>query len=365
MAHTLLTDLVTPSVFTGYSIERTKELTAFISSGIMAESGVLRNWMLSSIGDDGGSQVLTRPTWNDLDSTDATGIERIGTDVQSPLYTAGFGTAFPASQKITTHVETAVRVNRNNHWSASDLANAISGAKDPNDAMGVIGQLVGAYWARRLQKMVFAVVAGVLADNDAAPVGTEHVQGDLTLDVSGGGFVNGVTNFSAEGYFDALQTLGDAYGQIQGMAVHSLVHNRMRKLNLIDFRKDSESGRTVAYFGELPVIVDDSMPRTGFVCDTYLFGRGFLEYATVPPKHATSVVYRDEAGNGAGAEELWNRVQWCVHPMGHRFMGTPPTTGGGPSNAATANNLAHVDSWVRSAQSRKHIPFVRFRTREA
>jgi hypothetical protein len=326
---------------------------------------VLRAWMASDNGSGGGGNKLERPTWNDLDSDDSTGIERIGTDADSPLYTAGFGTAFPAAQQITTHLETAVRVNRNNHWSASSLAAAIAGTKE-QDPISVVGRLVGAYWARRLQRMVLATLAGVLADNDAAPAGTEHVQGDLTLDISGGGFVNGVTNFSADAVYDALLTLGDAENQITGMAVHSIVHNRMRKNGLLDFRPDQDAPRQInTYFNDIRVVVDDGMPRTGFVCDTYLFGPGFLQYATVPPENATTSVWRDEAGNGMGSKELWNRVQWCVHPMGHRFMGTPPVTGGGPSNAATANNLAHADSWVRSAQSRKHIPFVRLRTREA
>ena len=361
-----ITDLITPSVFTGYSMERTKELTDFISSGILQEDGVLRDWMTSQIGQGGGSYLLTRPTWNDLDSgeTTALGLERSGSDAASPLYTAA---AFPAPQKITTHVEQATRVERNNHWSASQMANSVSGTKNP-DAISVIGSLVGGYWARRLQKMVLAIIAGVVADNAAVPGGSDtHTQNDLLVDVSGGGFVNGVTNFTPEALYDALQTLGDADNQITNLAVHSAVRNRMRKNNLIDIVRDSDGVYQFESFQGLRLTVDDGIPRTGQVYENYLFGPGFLKYATVAPENATTTVWRDEAGNGNGSKELWNRVAWSVHPMGHAFIGTTPATGGGPLNgdAATANTFAHAGSWSRRAQSRKHIPFAVLRTREA
>lgn len=364
--HVQIADLITPSVFTGYSIERTKELTAFISSGILQEDGVLRDWMTSQIGSGGGSFLLTRPTWNDLESGDTTGtgLERSGSDAASPLYSPA---AFPAPQKITTHIEQAVRVERNNHWSATEMANSVSGTKNP-DAISVIGSLVGVYWARRLQKMVLAILAGVVNDNAAAPGGLDtHTQNDLIVDVSGGGFVNGVTNFTPEALYDALQTLGDADNQISNLAVHSAVRNRMRKNNLIDVVRDSDGNYQFESFQGLRLTVDDGMPRTGQVYDSYLFGPGFLRYATVAPENATTTVWRDEAGNGAGAKELWNRVGWCVHPMGHAFLGTLPAAGGGPLNgdAATANTFAHAASWSRRAQSRKHIPFAVLRTREA
>lgn len=353
--------LVVPTVFTGYAIERTKELTAFIGSGILQEDGVLSNWMTSAIASGGGSLTLNVPTWNDLDATDATGIERIGSDAVSPVY-ANTG-AGPTPQGINTHREVAVRVERNMHWAHSVLANSIAGSKNP-DALAVIGQLVGHYWARRLQKMTLAILTGVLADNDAAPTGTEHTAGDLTFDVSGGAFIDGVTNVSAEALLDTKQTMGDAQGQLTTMCVHSAVLNRMKKNNLIDYVRDSV-GFTIETFQGLRVVVDDGMPVTGQVYDSYLFGPGFLRYANVPPKYAVTHEFRNDAGNGAGSEEMWNRVGWCIHPMGHQYTVTDFTTNAGPSNAATAGNLAHVDSWKRSAQSRKHIPFARLRTREA
>jgi hypothetical protein len=359
---TQIADLITPSVFTGYTMERTKELTAFVSSGILQEDGVLREWMQAQIGAGGGSYTLNRPTWNDLDSSGETpgtaGAERISSDVQSPVY---LGNAGPLPQGIDTHTEVAVRVERNNHWAAAALAAVVSGAKNP-DAIAVIGSLVGGYWARRFQHMAIAIVKGVQAGN-ALTTDANHTQNDLMFDVSGGGFTNGVTNFQAAALYDALQTLGDADNQITNIAVHSAVRNGMRKNNLIDTVRDSDGNYMFDAFQNLRLTVDDSLPVTGQVYDSYLFGPGFLRYATVAPKNATTTVWRDDAGNGAGSEELWNRVGWCIHPMGHKFAGSVAASH--PDNSATSGDFAHSASWVRSAQSRKHIPFAILRTREA
>lgn len=358
--------VTSPIAFTGYSQERTKDLTAFISSGIMREDAVLRNWMTSAMGSGGGGTLLTKPTWNDLlfDTADAetavAGLERIGSDAQSPLYTPSFGTAFPTPQFITAHVEQAVRVERNNHWAVAALAESFSGASP--DIITNIGNLTAAYWARRLQKMVLAILAGVVASDIAAPTGgSTHTAGDLLFDVSGSAFINGVTSFTAESLYDALQTMADADGQITNLAVHSVVRNRMRKNDLIDFLKDSEGNYTIESFKGLRLTVDDGMPKTGQVYDSYLFGPGFLQYATVAPKNATTMVWRDEAGNGAGSTELWNRVGWCVHPMGHKYVTATDQSNAGPTNAT----FRTATSWVRSAQTRKNIPFAVLRTREA
>lgn len=346
---------IVPSVFTAYAIERTKELTAFVSSGIVQDSPVLTNWLTSEIGSGGGNMTLNRPTWNDLANTAA----RVGDESVSPLYTSGFATAFPTPEGITTHNVIAVRVDRNMHWSSSALAAAVLGTKNL-DPIGVIASLVGGYWARQYQLYVLSILTGVLADNDLAPGGSDtHTQFDLTFDVSGAVYAPGVTDFSAPALYDALQTMGDADNQITNLAVHSAVRNRMRKNNLIDVVRDSDGNYLFDSFQGLRLTVDDGMPKTGNVYDSYLFGPGFLEYGTAAPKNATTTVWRDEAGLGAGAEELWNRVCWSVHPMGHAYIGS--TAVGGPSNST----LQAAASWSRRAQSRKHIPFARLRTREA
>jgi len=357
-----LADVIVPTPFTKYTSFRTRELTDFVRSGIMRPSAEVKEFLL------GGGASITRPSWKDLDDT----AMRVSTDANSPLYTAGFGTAFPAPEKIGSYSETMVRLNRNQHWAATELAGQLAG----DDAFTEIGDKVAAYLARQLQETVLAILAGLFADNDAAVNGADtHTQGDLTFDVSqlaGGAFQAGLTNFTAEGFFDALQTAGDAKKQFKILATHSAVHNRMKKNNLIDFVPDSlKNAGDLDTFQGMPIVVDDGMPspQSGLaagIYHTYIFTPGFLEWddsvsgRMVP----TELVHRPEAGNGGGSDELWRRIQWCIHPTGTSFIGTPPATGGGPGNGTGANQLANAASWGRRVPERKAVGIARYITKE-
>jgi hypothetical protein len=111
------------------------------------------------------------------------------------------------------------------------------------------------------------------------------------------------------------------------------------------------------------VVVDDGLPFSGSIYQTWLFGRGAVRYGTASPKVPTEVERDPGAGNGGGQEVLYNRVQWSIHPTGHAYTGTAPN--GGPTNAATANNLAAAGSWNRVYPERKQIKIARLISREA
>ena len=230
--------------------------------------------------------------------------------------------------------------------------------------MQAIANRVSDYWARRQQAAFVASLNGVFADNAAAPTSTEHVQNDMTHDVSGASFVDGVTNFSAEAFIDATATMGDSMEDLTMVMVHSVVYARMLKNNLIDFVSDSVNGDAVripTFLGR-EVIVDDGVPRSSGVFNTWLFGRGALRGGMGSPKVPTEVDRKPAAGNGGGQDILFNRTEWIIHPVGYAYAGTPPN--GGPSNASTTNNLAHADSWKRVFSERKQIRIARLITRE-
>ena len=81
------------------------------------------------------------------------------------------------------------------------------------------------------------------------------------------------------------------------------------------------------------------------------------------PRSRPEVERKAGAGNGGGADVLYNRVEWLMHPVGHAYIGTAPK--GGPSNAATSNNLAAAGSWSRVFPERKQIKIARLITRES
>jgi hypothetical protein len=147
------------------------------------------------------------------------------------------------------------------------------------------------------------------------------------------------------------------------MIVHSVVYSRMQKNNLIDFIPDARSEVLIPTFLGRQVIVDDSVPRTGSVYDSWIFGAGALRLGMSSPKVPTEIERKPGAGNGGGQEVLYNRVEWCIHPAGYRYAGTAPN--GGPSNLNTTNNLANLNSWVRVLPERKQIKIARLISREA
>jgi hypothetical protein len=343
---TQISDIVVPEVFTAYVRQETEEKTRIIDAGVAARSPLLDSFLAS------GGLTVNVPSFQDLDS-DA---DRVSTDTASAEFS---GTASPNPFKIETSQEVAVRLSRNASWSSADLAAALAGS----DPMMAIQDRVANYWRRRLQSIFIATWNGVIADNNAAPAGSEHVQGDLTNDISGVAFNDGVTNFTAEAAINTMLTAGDSMDDFTVMFVHSVVMARMKRNNLIDFLPDSEGRVRFNTFLGMPVIVDDSMPRTGTVYDTWFFGPGAALLGISTPKVPTEVDRLPGAGNGGGQEVLYSRFEYAIHPVGHAYVGTSPN--GGPSNAATTNNLADAGSWQRVYPERKQIKFARLVTREA
>ncbi len=96
---------------------------------------------------------------------------------------------------------------------------------------------------------------------------------------------------------------------------------------------------------------------------SWLLGPGAFRLGIGTPEVPTAVTRSESAGNGSGQETLYSRVEWMIHPVGHKYAGTPPK--GGPSNASTTNNLAAAASWMRVYPERKQIKIARLITREA
>lgn len=342
MALTQISDVVVPRIFTPYVQQLTEQKTRLINAGVLVRDPAI-DLLLA-----GGGLTFDVPSWKDL----ADDADNVSTDEA-----AGVNDSTP--KKTGTSQEVAVRLSRNQSWSSADLAAALAGA----DPMQSIADRVAGYWSRRLQAAFVATVTGVFADNAAAPSGTEHVQNDMTVDISGSSFVDGVTNFSTESFLDAAVTMGDSMEDLVALMVHSVVYSRMQKNNLIDFIPDSNGVVNIPTFLGRRVIVDDSMPVSSGVYNTWLFGNGAVRLGTGAPRVPTEVDRKPEAGAGGGQEILYNRVQWCIHPVGHKYDGTAPN--GGPSNASTSNNLAHASSWQRVFPERKQIKMARLITREA
>lgn len=351
MATTTLADIIDDAdEFGAWVLEETTKHSNIEQSPVIVDDPELTTWLQTQ-----GNLKWFGPRWNSLDRT-----ARAKIITETDAVAVG-GAAPAAPLKITTFLEEAVRSHRSNWWSATKLAKYLN-LRQADPVQMILNDIAG-YWAYERMIMFLNAWVGVFADNDAAPSGSEHVQGDLTLNVStlnGSSFLDGVTNFTAENFINGVQKMGDKKNDLGFIVTHSVVESTMEKNDLLDVVKDSQPGQVSTYRGR-PVIVNDDMTKgSGEVYHTYIFGAGSTGRAAVNPDNAFKISQNEEAGNGAGQEIAWSRQTLCFHPYGHRFTGSPAAAGG-VSNA----ELATAGNWVRTAPERKMIKAVRLITREA
>lgn len=343
-----LSDVIVPEIFTGYVQQLTAQKSRLVQSGALTADSQLSALLA------GGGSTFNVPSFKDLDDDE----DNVSADDADDSFTGGSANSTP--KKTGTAKEIAARLSRNQSWSSSDLAADLAGA-DPMDS---IAQRVSSYWARRLQSAFIATMKGVFAMNAAAPAnGSTHTQNDMIVDISGASYSAGVTDFSAPAFIDAAVTMGDSMEDLKMIAIHSVVYARMQKNNLIDYIPDARGETQIPIFQGRVVVVDDGMPFSNGVFESWLFGENTVGLGMGSPKVPTETERKPSSGNGGGSSILYNRTEWIIHPRGHAFIGAP-TTEGGPTNAATANNLAAATSWRRAFTERKQIRIAKLVTRE-
>lgn len=335
---TRIADLIVPEIFTPTVQNITTERSRLIQSGAVTVDGELSNLLA------GGGLTFNQGGFRDLDNDE----ENISNDDPTDLSTPN---------KIGTLTEVQVRLSRNNSWSSMDLAADLSGV----DPMNAIANRVGSYWTRRLQAAFVSEINGVFADNALAPSGGDtHTQNDLTHDISGVAFDDGVTNIGGPAFISAFATMGDMMDELSMVMMHSVPFTKLLTDGLIVYGvnpRDTNSAQIPFYLGR-EVIVDDNVTNAGGVFQTWLFGRDAFRLGNGLPRVPTEVARVAAAGNGSGQEVLHSRLEWIIHPVGYRYVGVTPA--GGPSNA----DLAAAASWSRAFPERKQIRIARLITRE-
>lgn len=320
-AATKISDIIVPEVFNPYFIKRTAELSALWQSGIVSQDSELDRLASS------GGTIINMPFFEDL-----TGADEVLSD--SGSLTAG---------KITTAQDQARLHLRGRAWGVNDLAQALSGA----DPMMAIGDLVAAYWARRFQTLLISTLTGVFADNNT------NDSGDLIHDISIEDGANATADnlISAEAILDGTQLLGDAKGMLTAIAVHSVVHNKMQKQDLIDEIPDSQADVGWGTYLGKTLIVDDGLPTTagttsGTKYTSYLFGRGAIGFGEGAPPVPTET----DRDSLAGEDYLINRRHFVLHPRGIKWVeGT--ITGAAPTNTEV-ETASHWDRVYEQKQIR-------------
>src|SRR5689334_15529794 len=135
MAKTAVADIIIPTEFEKYAIERTATLSAFAQCGIVENASEFDDLAA------GGGREVKMPFWKDLTAT------------RQILSDAGSLTV----NKITSDQDIARIQNDAQVWSVNHLTKVISG----DDPMQAIVDLVAEYWARVDESLIVSCLKGM------------------------------------------------------------------------------------------------------------------------------------------------------------------------------------------------------------
>jgi hypothetical protein len=318
MAETRLSDMIVPSQFHEYTLERTAETSRFRLSGIVAD-------MTDVVADKMAGTTVNLPFFQDLQGDD-----EIVDDSQDLTIS-----------NITTSKDEAAKLFRAKTYGGSDLARVLSGA----DPVAAIADLFAGWWRRKEQDTLLSVCVGAL--------GSTSMQSNV-LDVSS--MANGAQFFDEDSFIDACAKLGDRQDDLSGVAVHGDTYKVMKKHDLIDFIKPSEGGMQIpTYMGKL-LIVDDKMPKdANGTYTTIVFGPGAIGFAEAAPPHSVEVG-REPLRNG-GKDYIVQRRYFVMHPRGVRWS----PAAGVPAKSTPANaELSSPANWTRVYEA-KNIRLIGFK----
>ncbi|EJO5347146.1 coat protein [Clostridium botulinum] len=316
---TKLSDVIVPELFNPYVVNRTMEKSALVQSGIIANNSKFDGLASQA------SPLINMPFFEDLTGES----EQIIEDVDL------------SSAKITSNKDVAAILRRAKMWSATDLSAALAG-KDP---MAAIGELVSGFWTRDMQKELIAILKGIFS--------ATTMKNNL-LDIST--LEGGASKWSASAFIDAQQLLGDAQELLTGVMMHSAVKSELKKQNLIQTIRPSDSPEFDVY-QDKRVIVDDGCPvDAGGIYTTYLFGQGAIALGNGNPVGFVPTETDRDKKKGSGVDYLINRKTMILHPRGIKFTNAKVAKTEGPSRA----ELQEKTNWERVYKP-KQIRIVAFK----
>lgn len=328
MATTQLSDVIVPEVYASYQQVDDIVNTSFFQSGIIAQNPALNDKART------GGTGINLPFWNDLDMNQEA---NIGSD--NPAVEA-------TPNKITAAKMVAYLANPNQAYSAADLTSELAGS----DPMARIRARFATYWQNQYQLRLINAVKGILAANIAKN------DGDMVEDISAD---TNKSLFNIGAFVDAAFSLGDQFGTLTGIGMHSLVYAGLVKENEIESVRASDGTLLYYAYKGLRIIVNDNMPvDTSGDADIYtsvLFGAGAFGYGAGEPANPVEIDRKALAGNGAGVESIIERKKFILHPFGYR------SAEGASEFGQTWAELASADTWTRVVD-RKQVPMAFLKT---
>lgn len=334
MAHTSLSNVIVPSVFSAYLTEAVTKQSALVSSGAIARSTMLDGYA------EGKGRVTDLPNFSEFAYSDPD----IATDTN----------ALGPVNSIATGSQIAQKDFVSKAWGTTALTDSVIG----EDVLGhIVNNVAAPYWADAMQRLTLAKLSGVVKDNIA------NDGGDMVLTVGNDatGAATAAQLFNIDTFIEARQTMGDAANKLSVIVMHSRVYSNLLKLEPTNTIPASATQPFATYMGHA-VLIDDGMPvavgtnRTTYT--SYLLGQGALLLGEGTPEFGAVEVQRDgDQGNNYGAEKLITRKKMILHPQG--FASSATVAAGSASPTVAAYDTA--TAWNR-VYNRKNVPIVAFRT---
>lgn len=328
MAVTKISDIVYNTIFGKYFTQALADKSVFIKSGIAAVDP-----QIAEICEGAGVQGLTvnLPYWNDIDGPSEVLSQNADLTVTP----------------ITAGQDVAVILRRGKAFGSNDLSAEIAGS----DPMRVVADKVADYWSRDQQRVLFATLNGVFADNIV------NDGSDLVLDITQEPGDDAYLNKNS--LLFAAQLLGDAKASLAAIAMHSMVETVLNvEGNTGSAFKPAETAALLPTYNGRAVVMDDHCaynPTTG-IADIYLFGNGAVALNPVPSKTPLETGRAMLASN----DLLATRQAWISHIRGIKWTGAAGIAGATPSD----DDLANGANWDR-VWAKKDIRVVKLRCKIA
>ncbi len=365
MAETTYSNMqIVPEKFSQYTLDRTTKLSALVNSGIATADAIVGGLIN---GTPEGGRFIMLPFYNALEGED---------DV--------FSENDVSIGNVTTDAAHATLLVRQRAWGATDLAHVLGG----NDPMAAIGNLLSDWWLEREQEIYLSILKGILD-------GTSGALKDHVNDISAKTGNSGKDAYISDGAtLDTKQLLGDHYGSLGLVFMHSATYTYLQKNGMITRNPifdPSQSAVDMERYLGYRIIVDDGMPWIGYteaqstatgaiavtsaninqiqphcattltagtsyvtkdaspVYDTYFLGTGaFIRQDGTPSGFIGTETTRDEL---AAKNYIINRRCMVIHPRGLSWN----TSATYPSGTYYPNNamLATPANWTLKTNHKK------------
>lgn len=304
MAYTAIADLIVPQIFSAAVLERSLTKNALVQSGLVTLDPILSAQIAR------GGLIFTGNS--------------IAPVIDAPGYTPNVPTDDPSDlavpKKISARSTKVPRLERNDHFSTTDLAQEVTGI----DIEGVVAAQASDMVLKWRQLSLGAILKGAINEANTP---------DL-VNVSGAAF-------GAGGLIDTLSVWGDNADLSRTVVVmNSAAAFRLRKAEPGSWAAPSKTDITLATYMGMPVVVDDTIVDAGGVATMYFFKGGAIRFGTAPVLNPVEVQRESLGGNGGGASIIGFRDAYAYHITGTSFKSAAVA-----ENIPTDAELANPANW--------------------